>query len=185
MPTKAKQVYQLKITLEGVRPPIWRRVQVKDCNLEVLHEVIQTCLDWTNSHLHSFAAPGLDIGTEEFDEELGYNPGEERVRLSKLAARGIKKLTYVYDFGDNWVHRVAIEKVLPAEPGVSYPRCLTGKRAGPPEDCGGPRGYVRLLSILSDPTHKEHDEMNDWVPEDFDPEKIDLAFINKELEVLK
>jgi hypothetical protein len=177
-------VYQLKIQLRDIRPPIWRRVQVKDCTLAKLHNIIQVCLDWTNSHLHDFEVGEERYGEPDPEGMMEYDADERRVKLSQLVARGIKKFVYVYDFGDHWTHVLQIEKVLPAESGVSYPRCMTGKRAGPPEDCGGPWGYTDLLSILRDPAHASHEEMSDWVPEGFDPETFDLALINEELQAL-
>jgi len=80
---------------------------------------------------------------------------------------------YTYDFGDNWEHRVLVEKILPAEPGKTCPLCLAGKRACPPEDCGGVWGYQELLVALADPQHPDHDQYREWVPEDFDPESFD------------
>jgi hypothetical protein len=74
-----------------------------------------------------------------------------------------------------------VEKILPAEEGVHYPVCLTGKRACPPEDCGGIWGYYQLLETIQDPDDREHEEMLDWLGDDFDPEAFDLDAINREL----
>jgi hypothetical protein len=182
--SKTGPIYQLKITLEGVRPPIWRRLQVRDCTLARLHAIIQTCMDWTNSHMHEFQVDGMHYGEPDPYGEMEFDGNEAQVKLSKLAARGVKKFQYTYDFGDNWLHVVQLEKIVDPEPGATYPRCLTGKRSGPPEDCGGSWGYANLLKILSDPKHKEHEDMSDWVPEDFNPETFDLDYINDELKAL-
>ena len=140
------QVYQLKITLRDIKPPIWRRVQVKDCTLARLHDIIQTCMGWDDYHLHEF-----DIGGERYGDPRQWRDGfggdvevgnEGKVKLGQVVARGVKKFSYVYDMGDNWDHTIQIEKVLPAEAGVRYPRCIAGQRACPPEDCGGPWGYA-------------------------------------------
>jgi hypothetical protein len=178
---KAKQpseVYQLKVTLKGIRPPIWRRVQVGDCTLGVLHQVIQAALGWTDSHLHSFEVGGEQYG--EPDPESGVT-SERRLELSAIASAGVKKFTYTYDFGDNWEHTIEIEKTLPAEAGVRYPRCLTGKRACPPEDCGGPWGYADFLAAIQDPAHEGHEEMLEWAGGEFDPEEFDLDAVNAAL----
>jgi hypothetical protein len=82
-------------------------------------------------------------------------------------------MRYVYDFGDDWVHKVVVEKVLPADPRISYPVCVAGKRACPPEDCGGVWGYREFLAAISDPDHPEHEEMLEWVGGAFDPEEFD------------
>ena len=87
----------------------------------------------------------------------------------------------MYDFGDGWEHDILVEKILPIEKGIHYPVCIDGKRACPPEDCGGPFGYEELLEILKDPSHPEHEEKFEWLPGDFDSEKFDIKYINREL----
>jgi hypothetical protein len=96
-------------------------------------------------------------------------------------AQGFKKFTYTYDFGDNWRHVIQVEKVLAAEPGARYPRCVGGKRACPPEDCGGPWGYGDFLEAISNPKHPEHEDMLEWAGDEFDPEAFDLEAVNEEL----
>jgi hypothetical protein len=184
--TKASGVvYQLKITLRDIRPPIWRRVQVKDCTLAKLHDVIQASMGWADYHLHTF-----DIGREQYgdprqwEDDLGVDPevgNEGKVRLSQLVAQGVKKFGYTYDMGDNWEHTIQVEKVLDAEPGVRYPRCVAGKRACPPEDCGGPWGYADFVEAIQEPDHERHEELLEWVGGDFDPEAFDIEAVNEEL----
>jgi hypothetical protein len=166
-------IYQLKITLRDTKPPVWRRVQVQDCTLGRLHDVIQTCMGWTNSHLHAF-----EVGGEQYSEPdpdgMMETEDERKVKLSQVVARGFKKFAYTYDFGDNWDHTVEVEKTLEAEPGVRYPRCVDGKRACPPEDCGGPWGYADFLKAIRDPKHPEHEDMLEWAGDGFDPEEFDV-----------
>jgi len=176
-------VYQLKITLAGIRPPVWRRVQVQDCTLDRLHNIIQVCFGRSDSHLHAFEIGGEQYGDPEQMQDLDAAP-ERKMSLSRIAASGLKKFTYTYDFGDNWEHVVQIEKTLPPEPGVQYPRCVTGKRAGPPEDCGGPWGYGDFVDAITDPNHPEHEERLEWVGGEFDPEAFDVEEINGELGAL-
>ena len=88
---------------------------------------------------------------------------------------------YCYDFGDSWEHEIVVEGIVPAEPNVRYPRCLDGRRASPPEDCGGAWGYAELLRVLSDPRHEEHAERREWLGHGFDPERFDLAATNRAL----
>src|SRR5437868_1512909 len=111
------QVFQLKVTLRDIKPPVWRRVQVKDGSLARLHDILQTCMGWTNSHLHAF-----EVGGEQYSEPdpdgMTETEDERKVKLSQIVGGGIKKFSYTYDFGDNWEHVVQAEKVLDAEPGV-------------------------------------------------------------------
>jgi hypothetical protein len=184
--TAAGTVYQVKITLDGLRPPVWRRVLVKDCSLAKLHDLIQISMGWDDYHLHVFEIGGEQYGDREQwdqpgpwdDSEVG---DERKVKLSQLVAGGIKKFRYVYDMGDNWEHTIQIEKELPAEAGVRYPRCTDGKRACPPEDCGGVWGYGGLLEALGNPRHAQHDELREWSGGEFDPEQFDPEAVNQEL----
>ena len=104
--------------------------------------------------------------------------------LQQVVSRVKDKLIYEYDFGDSWEHELLVEKILPLEEGKRYPVCLTGKRACPPEDCGGIWGYASLLEAIRDPEHPEHEEMVDWVGGEFDPEAFDLDEVNRELQNL-
>jgi hypothetical protein len=179
------QVYQLKVTLRDIKPPVWRRVQVKDCTLAKLHDIIQACMGWDDYHLHEF-----DIGGERYGDPRQWRDGfggemevgnEGKVKLGQVVARGVKKFSYVYDMGDNWGHTIQVEKVLDAEPGVRYPRCVAGKRACPPEDCGGPWGYGDFLEAIQDPRHGRHEELLEWVGGEFDAEAFDAEAVNEEL----
>lgn len=180
----SRDVYQLKITLAYIQPPIWRRVQVRDCTLDRLHAVIQICFGWEDYHLHAF-----DIGGEQYgDPEQMQDPDaipERRMSLSQFAASRKRKFTYTYDFGDNWEHVVQIEKTLAAEPAVTYPRCVAGERAGPPEDCGGPWGYADFVEAVTNPSHPGHEERREWVGDEFNPETFDLEGINEQLKALR
>jgi hypothetical protein len=175
-----KRVYQLKVTLRDIRPPIWRRIQVgSDTNLQKLHRILQTVMGWYGGHLHEFFVFGESFGDPKGME--GEIMDERKVTLGRLITGEKEKFHYLYDFGDSWEHEILVEKILPLEKGTRYPVCLTGKRACPPEDCGGPPGYESLLEILKDPAHPEHDDMFDWLPGDFDSEKFDIAWVNGRL----
>ncbi len=143
-------VFQLKITLKNVEPPIWRQIQTHDCSLAELHQIIQECMGWQDDHMHAF-----EIGKEQYsDAEHGADPYEFRnsraMRLSMLVEQGIRDFDYEYDFGDSWRHVIDIENTLPPEEGARYPRCLDGRRACPPEDCGGPWGYPDFLDAIQE-----------------------------------
>ena len=184
---KAQSIYQLKITLKDIRPPIWRRVQVpSDITLGQLHWVIQLSMGWTNSHLHSFNIQGVEYGVPMPD--LGFDEmdlrDEQAVKLSRLVPGEKFKLSYPHDFRDATEHAVLIEKVLPTEPDVSYPVCIKAKRACPPEDCGGVWGYQEFLETIQDAEHPEHEEMLEWVGGFFDPEEAELGEINAQLKMI-
>lgn len=172
-------VYQLKVTLRGARPPIWRRIQVPgDVRLDVLHHILQAAMGWHGGHLHAFEIDGENYGMPDSDLEM---LDESRVRLDQLAPEAGRRFTYEYDFGDGWDHEILVEKILPPSPGVSLPLCLTGRRACPPEDSGGVWGYAGLLEALADPNHPEHKESRKWLGRSFDPEAFSCDEVNRRL----
>jgi len=178
------EILQLKVTLKNCRPPIWRRILVPlDIRLPRLHRILQIAMGWTDSHLHAFTIHGEQFGVpdEDFPDTVR---NERNVRLDKLVGVG-GTFVYEYDFGDGWEHVIKVEKILPAMPGVRIPLCLAGKRACPPEDCGGAWGYENLLAVLRDPAHEEHNDMLDWLGGEFDPEAFDIDVTNVELRTLK
>jgi hypothetical protein len=174
-------VHQLKITLRYTRPPIWRRLLVpSEILLSDLHDVIQIAMGWTGGHLHQFEVAGVYYTDFDEDDLLdARSEGETKTRLNAIAPREGGKLRYDYDFGDGWDHSIIVEKVLPRERGRKYPVCLAGRRACPPEDCGGPHGYSNLLEALQDPKHPDHKDLAEWIGGEFDPEAFDLEAVNK------
>ena len=170
-------ILQFKITLIEIEPPIWRRIQVKDCTLDKLHEHIQTSMGWTNSHLHHFSIDDQLYGDpmlmEETFDEMGYQDSTN-TKLSDILPKSGRRLrfTYEYDFGDGWEHEVLFEGCLRAEKGARYPLCVEGERACPPEDVGGTYGYQEYLEAMADPEHEEHDSYVEWSGP-FDPEAFD------------
>ncbi len=181
-----KSVYQLKITLKGSKPPIWRRVLVpENITLYDLHEIIQIVMEWQDYHLHAFTIAGQIYGNPEDDgnDDFG-TKNETRYHLNKLGLSEKARFSYEYDFGDSWDHTILVEKILPALPAEHYPVCIAGKRAAPPEDTGGIWGYENLLQVIADPAHEDHAEMIEWIPEGFDPEEFDLDAVNVALQHL-
>ena len=173
-----KSIYQLKITLNDSKPPIWRRILVPDSiSLHQLHTILQIVMGWTNSHLHQFIIDDEYYGDPE-DDEMGDMKNEKRYRLNQFVRRKGFKFIYEYDFGDSWEHIILVEAILPIQKGAQYPICLEGKRACPPEDVGGVWGYEEFLEVISNPKHPEHEEMLEWVGEDFDPEFFDIEDAN-------
>jgi hypothetical protein len=175
------RIYQLKVTLARLRPPVWRRLLVPSAvSLEDLHDILQVAMGWTDSHLHQFEAKGQLYGKPSREYSLPMKD-EARVRLGEVLLREKDSIVYVYDFGDSWTHQIVLEKIVAPSPDVKVPRCIAGARACPPEDCGGVFGYAELLKVLKNPSHPEHEEMLEWVGEDYDPEFLDLEAINKYL----
>jgi len=174
-------VYQLKVTLKGIKPPIWRRIQVlNNTTLSKLHRILQVVMGWTDSHLHQFIVGRTFYGIPDPDFGMDIR-NEKGVKLGQIAAQEKAKFVYEYDFGDSWEHEILVEKILSPGEGVRYPVCVTGKRACPPEDCGGVWGYADLLGAIENPDHPERDEMLEWLGEDFEPEEFDADSINQML----
>jgi Plasmid pRiA4b ORF-3-like protein len=174
-------IYQLKITLRGIQPPIWRRVQLPgDTVLADLHLVIQAAMGWTMSHLYCFRVGGVSFSTpmRGTDFEDSGDESDAEVQLDEVCGQVKSKLIYEYDFGDGWEHDVVVEKIMKPEPKARYPHCVDGKRACPPEDCGGAGGYADFLEAMADPTHEMHEEMKEWVGGEWDPEAFDLELVN-------
>ena len=171
-------LYTLKVSLHGVRPPVWRRLEVPaDLSLLELHRALQAAMGWTDSHLHQFVHDGLYYGAP--DREFGTPMlSDRRTRVRDLLESPRDRLIYEYDFGDGWEHDVTLEQITEPRPGVRYPRVIAGKRACPPEDVGGSPGYAEFLAALRDPAHEEHDSMLQWVGGRFDPEYFDLVATN-------
>jgi len=184
----AAPLYQLKITLKWSNPPIWRRVVVRsDMPLSRLHGVIQRVMGWTDSHLHQFVAGNTYYGTSD-PNMMGFGRetlSEKRYTVAELAPAVKRSFVYEYDFGDDWQHKIVLEKILPPDPKFKHPVCLAGANACPPEDCGGISGYYNLLEILANPGHPEHESMKDWLGYDFDATRFDLEFANGVLGRLK
>ena len=184
MKKKFNHVYQFKITLEGAKPPIWRRIQVPETyTFWDLHVAIQDAMGWGDGHLHEFEmvdpSTGSVVSIGIPDEDFIRKPlPEHRRKIAEYFSMENRSAEYVYDFGDNWEHKIQLEKILPREKGAVYPVCIKGKRACPLEDCGGLWGYVDILEALEDPDNEEHEELLGWVGEDFDPKHFDVAEVS-------
>jgi len=184
-------VFQIKITLRDSQPAIWRRVLVSsETKLSQLHDVIQKVMGWKDSHLHKFT-----IGIVTFSAR--YEPGnleelvaidERYVKLLQLVAlfRPFMRdfhfaCEYEYDFGDGWRHEITFEGMQPIKPEVRYPFCMGGARACPPEDTGGPWSYPDFLAAITNPKHENHQDILEWLGEEFDSERFDLAVATKQM----
>lgn len=179
----SKRVYQLKATIVGTKPAVWRRVVVsEETTLARLHEILQAAFGWWDCHLHEFEVGKDRYGIDD-GESWGEPPKDEgRARLGRLVQEG-SSFVYFYDFGDDWRHKLVVEKVRPAEPGEKVPACVGGRRACPPEDCGGVWGYEEFLAAIADPGHEEHEAKLEWVGRPFDPEAFDPADFENNLKL--
>jgi len=183
MKKRFDKVYQLKITLKGIKPPIWRRIQVSETyTFWDLHVAIQDAMGWKDYHLHEFemrhpsTGENVRIGTpnektEFFRQEI---ISEHEQKIADWFSMENRIANYTYDFGDNWEHKIQLEKILSQDKNIEYPVCIAGKRACPPEDCGGIWGYEKFLEAINNPDHEEHEEMLEWVGGEFDPEHFDV-----------
>lgn len=183
MKKKFDQVYQFKITLKGIKPPIWRRIQVPETyTFWDLHIAIQDAMGWVDYHLHEFEIVNPSTGEKarigDPNEESGFLGkkilSEQKQKIADWFSMENKVAEYTYDFGDDWKHKIRLEKILPRDKNIDYPICINGKRACPPEDCGGVWGYEEFLEALKDPKHEEHKEMLEWIGGEFDPEDFDV-----------
>ena len=170
-------VLQVRITLRDVDdPPVWRQVLIPAAYpLSRVHRVIQAAMGWDNSHMHAFQIGKISYGPDP-DGELG-NADETKARLADVA-RVRTRIGYEYDFGDGWEHDLIVEARLVAEGGKTYPACIAGEGACPPEDSGGAYGFADLKEILAGPPSDERYEMQTWAGEDYDPSHFDLAAAN-------
>jgi Plasmid pRiA4b ORF-3-like protein len=177
---RSHRAVELTVVLRGTKPPVWRRIVVPtSLTLRQLHAVLQTAMGWEDYHLHLFDVRGVEYGdVEDLPGELG----DEDTYTVGDAAAAASEWRYRYDFGDGWDHDIRVGERLSAV-GPGTPHCLDGDRACPPEDCGGPAGYQRLLDALADPADPEHDELLAWVGGEFDPDAFDLTGTNELLEL--
>ncbi len=177
-------VHQFLVVLADTDPIIWRRIQVPErYSFWGLHVAIQDAMGWQDYHLHEFTVirggeiRRIGIPDEDTPPQRQCEAGWE-VRVSSAVGHDALPIRYVYDFGDDWVHVLVHEGTWRAEPRVNYPRCVSGARKCPPEDCGGPHGYVDFLLAIDDRRHPRHREMVEWIGGAFDPD----AFAASEVE---
>jgi hypothetical protein len=179
--------WRLKIELLDVTPTVWRRVLVPSTiKLPKLHQVFQTALGWTDSHLHEFVISGVRYSDPDpdFDDEIGH-VDEQGVVLDNALGMDTRCFDYVYDFGDDWHHIILVEdQHLQAKSRVSI-RCVAGENACPPEDVGGALRYAEFLAAIVDPAHEEHESFREWSGGQFDPKRFDLEAINRTLSKIK
>jgi hypothetical protein len=166
----------LRIELDYIEPLIWRRIAVRtSMNLKALHKVIQAAMGWLDYHLWEFTADERRYGTP-IPDDPDWNKrisNAASTKLSALLTTGVTEFGYMYDFGDDWEHRIIVEAIKPAETGESYPCFLGGERRCPPEDCGGPPGYFEFIESIASKRGKKAKEALEWYGGPYDPDDID------------
>ena len=182
-----EEALQLRIQIREIESAIFRFIQVTNARtFHLLHEIIQWSFGWDHAHLYEFHVGRTKVA--EPDPEFGLPPFPRHpraTRLGDLVAKEITRFTYVYDFGDDWIHDLIVEKRFGPDPAVRYPICLDGARSAPPEDCGGIPGYDDFLAAWRDPEHEEHDHMREWAGPRYDPERFDLKGVNEILKMFR
>ncbi|WP_339251573.1 plasmid pRiA4b ORF-3 family protein [Sporosarcina sp. FSL W8-0480] len=187
------QHYQLKVTLKGSKPPIWRRIVIPGYyTFEELHLVIQEAMGWDNYHLYLFEYGDFIIDPEAEDDDSFnsfFAPARPKLdatdtMIAELMVKEGDKCQYTYDFGDDWQHTIVLEKILPADEERQVPVCLKGKRACPPEDCGGILGFESMLATLEGPDTDEKTHLLDWLGGEFDKEAFNIDYVNANLKEL-
>ena len=187
-------VYQLKVILLGISPMIWRRLLVRsDSTIADLHSILQIAMGWTDTHLHQFRIQGRKYGIAQIGG-IGFRDNPHQVRLADLGLRLRECFFYDYDFGDHWQHHLRVEAILRPESNRCSPVCLAGKRACPPEDCGGPWAFMALRQpyslffiaqrleeiVESEESHEYKEELHDlgyWLT----AERFDRMRVNRRL----
>jgi len=176
------RVYRLRVELEEIEPVIWRTILVPDTlTLAKLDRVLQAAMGWTNSHLHAWKIAGRRYGVPDPDWDAPGKMLDERAfTVGDVLGDSVDEFTYEYDFGDGWKHRIAIEKRLAADPEHNaWPMCIAGANACPPEDVGGPPGYLEFLHAIRDPIHPDHLQHLQWNGGPFDPAGFSLNDANR------
>ena len=186
-------VYQIKITIKDIEPPIWRRIVIpSNITFAKLHKIIQAVFGWQDYHLFAFELADciVDIPDPEFGGAYAVpEKNAKRVKIDDYMIEGTS-LIYSYDFGDNWEHEIIIEKVTEAEVSIHYPVYIDGARHRPPEDVGGIGGYENFLETINNPNHPEYDDMLVWAEKDtggrkFDPQYFNIEEVNRALMKIK
>lgn len=187
---KMDDIIQLKITLEGTKPAIWRRIQVeKNTTFFEVHHIIQIAFGWLNYHMYQFNVDGYHLGEpaykmQDVDSDADIVIDSRDITIESLIVEPGEKFEYEYDFGDGWSHQIVVEKFLPGIKRKQYPTCTAGKLACPPEDSGGLRGFYDNLEIIKNKKHPENKDTKRWLGGGYDPAYFDKKLVNKELSTL-
>lgn len=184
-------IFQFKIQLEEItKPPVWRRVQVNaDITFRQFHDVIQTAFLWSSSHLYFFSEKGYQSSfhiqeIDHFDYDGDGSDDAEKIKLKDIFKKEKQNYRYIYDFGDDWDHKITLEKILDGN--LDLPICLAGNGQCPPEDCGGIGGFAVFKEAINNPSHPEYEELRELLgfdEEDFwDENEFNIEEVNELLQ---
>lgn len=172
--TAPEQIARVRISLNHIEPEIWRLVDVPlGSHLKGLHDVIQAAMGWQDYHLFEFQIGDKRYGIPEGKWDRDVRQAKS-IKLAAVVSKGVQRFDYVYDFGDEWQHAIAIQSIIDADPALKYPRFVTGARRAPPEDVGGPPGFFDFLEAMANPEHSEHRHLVEWYGRPFAPDDLDL-----------
>ncbi|MDQ6761688.1 MAG: plasmid pRiA4b ORF-3 family protein [Bacteroidota bacterium] len=186
-------IYQLKCKLQYTRPVVFRTILVNsNITFYELHHLLQIVMGWYNCHLFNFKYHDYYLELPNVDDD-NYNTigmfqkvDPRKITLNEFFISTKTVINYTYDFGDNWMHEITLQKIIDPEK-VSFPLpvCIKGKYACPPEDCGSIPGYYRLIEVMKNPKHKEYKFYKQWMGDSFDMEEFNIDDVNEELKGLK
>jgi hypothetical protein len=180
----AERVLAIKMSVAACRPLIWRRFLVRESMwLSRLHDTLQLAFDWFDYQTHSFNLDDRRFGNPLKRDELTIEDDRD-ITLADLGLEGGAQFTYGYHFGEGWQISLVVEGVGVVEKGATYPLCLGGERAGPPEDCGGIEAFHDMLACIKEPHTELGREWLEWLGPDYHPETCDVEKINKALKKL-
>jgi|GEM_PF-1181974 len=172
------RVVRFHLVLRETAPVIWRRFETDDgITLARLHRVIQAVMGWQNKHLYQFIIGGTRYGVASSGEDNGTGidvQDDRRITLADILKPDMKFL-YIYDMKQWWEHELEVEAVEDVPPGSLRHFCVDGQRACPPENCGGPEDYAKLLAAYFNPADERHGWALAWAGESFHPETYDPA----------
>jgi len=172
--------YRLRVSLNEVAPAVWREMIVPAAvSLSDLHRILQVALGWWDAHLHDFKVKGV-----RYEPTMPESEGEptETTFLGRLDLRPGDVFSYRYDFGDDWSHRIEVLAILTDDAEGAVPLVIAGENTAPLEDSGGPDGHRAVLAVLSGDLVDE--ELRDWIPTAYDPQRFDLGETNRVLLLL-
>lgn len=178
--------YQLKVSLIGIEPEIWRRIAApSNIKLSRLHDTLQAAMGWKSRHLHRFKVGSTIYMRTDFEMDIEYED-EAQATLADIVPSPPGVLLYEYDLGDSWNHLVVVENYwMGDDREAALPLCVGGAGACPPEDVGGLPGYQDFLRVVLDSADEEHESMLAWAGGTFDPQEFDMGEANKRLERLR
>lgn len=191
LPLFSRMIFQFRIEIKNISSPkVWRRTQIpSQWSFDRFHRVLQAAFGWENCHLYLFSPKGWGsdpcIGSPDWEDSDCQNAA--KIKLRDYFGPAQQKITYIYDFGDNWIHHILLEEII--DENRINADLLEGKGKCPPEDCGGSHAYMDLKEILGDPEYPEYNEIREWIgmgkTESWDPNGVDLNTLRLDVHAVR